>query len=1609
VIFIARVCILVAVLLMHSKIVIAVPLTKITLQLQWKHQFQFAGFYAAKALGYYKDAGLDVEFFEYDGNFNIVDEVLSGKKDFGVWDSQLIAERLQGKPIKIIANYFKRSPLAIIGTSDIKTPADLKGKRVEISPNDLRSANIQAMLRQFNIKNEDLIIVPYEFAIDDFISGKIDAVGVFLTNEPYTVRQSGVSFKVLDPSNYGAELYDLILFTSENYSNAHPETVKAFREASNRGWTYALENQDKIIDIIQSEYDTQNKRRGKLQFEANETAKIVLPKVYPVGSVDSERIRRMGELFVQLGQADSLGPLKDCIFKDAGGEIYGGTKIALSPVELAYLKENGDVTIAMVTENPPFAFDEGSGGRGFDHDLLQIISAKTGIKFKKQYGPWESIFGKFKNGSVDVIADISYKKDRESFSLFTTPYFEMPTVVYVRNDFKDYKGFQSLKGKKVGYTKGIYYESSLREQEGIDLVGFESSEEMVNALVYGKVDAVINNLARINHIIMKNGYVNVQVADELNLPGMGKEDLRLGVTTNKPLLQSILQKAIDGITRDERQALITHWLGVSAVLSGLKAPKIELTEAEKEWLRKNPVLRVSNESNYPPYDFSAGDQPQGFSVELLNLLAERLGIKIKYITLRDWSQLMAMYSRGEIDMLHSLAQTPERSKEGLFSDPYFRTRTVFAMRAEKQAVTKLKQLKGKTIAVCKGGWPQEYLRKHNPEINLFVGEDIDEILNAVLTGKADALIEEQGSIQYRIRTDRLLDLKIGGLVEEMMREKDNGFRFYVKRSAPELITILNKALASLTPDEFDALQIKCFGASDRQNANDFIKRVDLTADEKEYLQSRKEFKVCMFRDWMPYSRVSENGGYEGINADIVTTLQDKIGTKFVWYPTSDWSECLEAIKANNCDMTPAAVKIPSRSDEMSFTSSYAHEPIVVATNSKEIFVKDGTEIGSRSVGVVKGSAIKEMLLARYPDMNIVTVDSSKDGLERVRNGEIWGYVDSMPTIGYSLQKFSMLDLKIAGRLEFDADLSVASRKDSPLLASVVQKAIETITSEEKQSIASRWISVKYEQGFDYALLWKLAGVSAVLVSGIFFWNRKLSKLNSVIRYSQQQTKNLLDNSGQGFLSCDDDLLVKEHYSAECKTIFNVHELAGVSLPELLSAAANAPNIQFLTRNFTAILRERDDFRRDVYISLLPKNYTFKDRHYAVEYKVLEDSGVCTKQYDNKNRGLLKHELMLVLTDITSQRLLESVVENEQQCLRYVVSVVNNRNDVFLVVNDFQIFLDRMISGELVRSYATGEFIDEFYRETHTFKGLFCQFEFPNLPLKLHELEQHIAYIKDKPEGHDSELLLFQKMEDCRHALDQDMSILSQSLGREFFQERSVLSISQRKALDIERLAKRMLSTKQGVLHDPEIVDFFALRRIRFVSASSFLRPYACLVEQISKRLDKIVAPIVFEGDDPALDPDAYEEFFRSLVHVFRNAVVHGIETQEERIEKDKPESATISCKITVSTNDFLLEISDDGRGVDTIKLLQKAKEIGIVGLEMINVNDPKQLARLVSLDGISASATIDQLSGRGVGLASVYAAVNDIGGEMKVFSICGKGTTFQFCCPFIESLSPEGE
>lgn len=290
------------------------PLEVIDFQLRWKHQFQFAGYYAAIAQGYYQEEGLTVRLHEGGPGKTPVDEVLAGRAQYAESNSELLFERLRGKPLVALAVIFQHSPSVLLARADagIRTVHDLIGKRVMLM-NAHTDADFHAMFRSEGIDPASLQLQPSSYAIEDLTSGKVDAFNSYLTNEPFYLRQQGVDYVTISPSTYGIDFYSDILFTSEAELQQNPQRVEAFRRASLRGWGYAMDHPEEIIDLLIDQYRV-SKPRAHLQFEAQAMRELILPELIEIGHMNPGRWQRMAEAFNQLGMTSDTQALDGFIY-----------------------------------------------------------------------------------------------------------------------------------------------------------------------------------------------------------------------------------------------------------------------------------------------------------------------------------------------------------------------------------------------------------------------------------------------------------------------------------------------------------------------------------------------------------------------------------------------------------------------------------------------------------------------------------------------------------------------------------------------------------------------------------------------------------------------------------------------------------------------------------------------------------------------------------------------------------------------------------------------------------------------------------------------------------------------------------------------------------------------------------------------------------------------------------------------------------------------------------------------------------------------------------------------------------------------------------------------
>ncbi|QEQ95318.1 ABC transporter substrate-binding protein [Neptunomonas concharum] len=822
------------------------PQQKVNLYLNWHHQFEFAGYYAAKHKGFYSALGLDVEIHELDQNQSIKNQVLAAEGNYGVDYSQIVLAHMQGEPVVMLANILKHSPHMLVVRPDIRSPKDLIGKRIMAVPGELSDAGMATMLRQFSISDEQYSQIPHTFNIDAFASGGVDAMTVYTSNQLYELDQRGVRYNLLNPNNYAGLLYSGNLFTSEREATQHTDRASKFLQATLQGWAYALDHPEEIIRLLAEEYET-GKTLPALQFEAAEIRKAILPNVYTLGSINEDRLKQISTIYLDL-------------------------------------------------------------------------------------------------------------------------------------DFP------------VSRT--------------LDLSTFVFSAEKVT-------------------------------------------------------------------------------------------PPLLLSEEEIAFLESQPTLRVHNESNWPPLNFNLDGVPAGYSIDYMNLVAEKLGLHVEYVSGYEWADFMRMLKDGQIDVMLNIVETESRAKNFLFTPPYLSASSGIYVRSgsASESIKGMGDLRGKRVAVPKGFFIEELLTRHYPDIERVAYRDSVASMEAVAVGDADAIIGRTGVINYLAEKHFISNLALVSIVDDPLFTSQ--MRIAVNKDNALLRDILAKGIAAVSEDDIVVLRRKW--GQPRVNTP-----IGLTLDERQYLQEKGSIKLCIDPKWMPFEARDATGQHVGMAADYFALFASYLGTSFDVLRVDSWADALAAAKQRECDLVSLLSSTPSRSEYLNFTSPVLTIPYVIATRKETLYIEDISQVMDEKIGIVEGYSIYEKLKKAYPNAQFVPVGTLEEGLLKVESGSLFGVIDSVASIGYGIRELGLPGVAITGRLDLRRELSVGVRNDDPELLGIMQKAVAHLSPNDHQNIRSRWAPVEYIKSVDYTLVLIILAVSSALVLFFIYRHYVLKRYNQQIEKAHEE-------------------------------------------------------------------------------------------------------------------------------------------------------------------------------------------------------------------------------------------------------------------------------------------------------------------------------------------------------------------------------------------------------------------------------------------------------------------------------------------------------------------------
>ncbi len=249
--------------------------------------------------GYYQAAGLEVEIIPCQPGEDGMQKVLQGKAEFGVGSTELLLLREQGAPVVALAVIFQHSPLALmtLKQSSLQSIHDLVGRKIMIEPG---SSELYAYLLEEGISSDKFTLLPHGFNVKDLLAGNVDALSTYVTDEPFELSKVGQEYVLYSPRAAGIDFYGDNLFTTESLLKLKPKMVKAFREASLKGWEYAMQHPEEMLQLIYSRY-SQRHSIEHLRFEAHQMAPLLQMALVEIGHMNPGRWQHIAKTYTKLG------------------------------------------------------------------------------------------------------------------------------------------------------------------------------------------------------------------------------------------------------------------------------------------------------------------------------------------------------------------------------------------------------------------------------------------------------------------------------------------------------------------------------------------------------------------------------------------------------------------------------------------------------------------------------------------------------------------------------------------------------------------------------------------------------------------------------------------------------------------------------------------------------------------------------------------------------------------------------------------------------------------------------------------------------------------------------------------------------------------------------------------------------------------------------------------------------------------------------------------------------------------------------------------------------------------------------------------------------------
>jgi ABC-type amino acid transport substrate-binding protein len=288
--------------------------------------------------------------------------------------------------------------------------------------------------------------------------------------------------------------------------------------------------------------------------------------------------------------------------------------------------------------------------------------------------------------------------------------------------------------------------------------------------------------------------------------------------------------------------------------------------------------------------------------------------------------------------------------------------------------------------------------------------------------------------------------------------------------------------------------------------------IELTQKELSYLSTKQNIiTMCVDPDWEPFEKINKDGIHEGISADIIKLISDKLNIKIELINTKTWDDSIAFSKERKCDIMSFLNKTPKREEWLTFTQAIFHDPNVLVGRVEKPYIEDISKV-NLSIALPRNTAMSERFSKDFPNLTIIPTYSEDEAFKLVEEQKADLTLRSMIITAYTIKKEGIFNLKIIGEPKgYENNLSIGVRNDEPILKDILNKAISTINQKDIDNIVNKYVTIVIEKNTTFTIAFWVLGILLIAISLVLLWNYLLNqRVKKEIKKNEEQQLLLIE-------------------------------------------------------------------------------------------------------------------------------------------------------------------------------------------------------------------------------------------------------------------------------------------------------------------------------------------------------------------------------------------------------------------------------------------------------------------------------------------------------------------